>query len=102
MTFKDNTLCDQPWDTKAISIHTSLKPADQTHNPTYHRLKESNKMQLYAEFYLLLKYTTNRPNQSLFGHIWRSLLPRQYDLYHRLLLQFYVLLMTGVTDARNM
>jgi len=35
-------------------------------------------------------------------HVWRSLLPRQYDLYQRLQLQFYVLLMTGTMDARNM
>jgi len=35
VTFKDNTLCDQPSNMKAISIHTSLKPADQTHK-TYH------------------------------------------------------------------
>ena len=57
MTFKDNILCDQPSDTKAISIHTSLKPADQTH-PMCHRMKESNKMQPYAEIYILLKYST--------------------------------------------
>jgi len=32
----------------------------------------------------------------------RNLHPRQYDVYHRLHLQFYVLLMMGVMDARNM
>jgi len=39
---------------------------------------------------------------SLFGHVWRSSLPRQYDLYQRLQLQFYVLLMIGAMDGRNM
>jgi len=42
------------------------------------------------------------PKQSLFGHVLRSLLPIQYDLYQRLQLQFYVLLMMGGMDARNM
>ena len=44
------------------------------------------------------------PNQSLFGHVCGNLLPRQYDLYQRLQLQFYVglLLMMGAMDARNM
>jgi hypothetical protein len=36
-----------------------------------------------------------------FGHGGR-LLPRYYDLYQRLLLQFYVLLMVGAMDTRNM
>ena len=36
---------------------------------------------------------------SLFGG---SLPPREYDLYQRLQQQFYVLLMMGVMDARNM
>jgi len=34
------------------------------------------------------------------GHVGRSLLPRQYDLYQRLQLQFYVRLM-GAMDGRN-
>ena len=42
------------------------------------------------------------PYQSLFGHVSGSWLPRYYDLYQRLQLQFYVLLMMGATDARNM
>jgi len=36
------------------------------------------------------------------GHVLRSLLPRQYDLYQRLQLQFYVLLMMVAMDVRNM
>ena len=32
----------------------------------------------------------------------KQVLPRQYDLYQRLQLQFYVLLMMGVMDARIM
>ena len=31
------------------------------------------------------------PHQSLFGHVWGSWLPKQYDLYERLHLHFYVL-----------
>jgi len=108
-------------------------------------LKKFNKMQQYADIYLLLNYSTcfgrpsrpssrvhktvvagsgtdhtvwgasflkrdqirtgvglTVPHQSLFGHVWGSLLPRQYDLYQRLQLQFYVLLMMGAMDARNM
>ena len=100
------------------------------------RLRKFNKIQQYADIYLLLNYCTcfgrpSRPSsgvhkivvaasgtdnaiweasffkrdqirQSLFGHVWRSLLPRQYDLYQRLQLQFYVLLMMGAMDTRNM
>ena len=110
------------------------------------RLKESNKMQLYADIYLLLNYSTcfGLPSRSSSGvhktvvaafgtdytvwgarffkrdqirtglgqsvwhslpqtsHVWRSLLPRYYDLYQRLQLQFYVLLMMGAMDVRNM
>jgi len=36
------------------------------------------------------------------GHVWRSSLPRQYDLYQRLQIQLYVLLMMGAMGARNM
>ena len=93
----------------------------------YSRLKKSNKMQQYADIYLLLNSSTcfghpSRPSSG--GHktvvavsgtdhtIWeasffkrdqiRSLLPRKYDLYQRPQLQFCVLLMMGATDARNM
>jgi hypothetical protein len=88
------------------------------------RLKKSNKMQQYADIYLLLNYSTcfGHPSswvhktvfadsgvdhtiwrtESLFGHVWRSLLPRYYDLYQRLQLRFYVLLMMDAMDARNM
>ena len=36
------------------------------------------------------------------GHVGGRLLPRYYDLYQRLQLQFYVLLMMGAMDTRNM
>ena len=36
------------------------------------------------------------------GHFARRLLLRYYDLYQRLQLQFYVLLLMGAMDTRNM
>jgi len=36
------------------------------------------------------------------GHVGGRLLLRYYDPYQRLQLQFYVLLMMGVMDTRNM
>ena len=36
------------------------------------------------------------------GHVGGRLLLRNYDLYQRLQLQFYVLLMMGAMDTRNM
>ena len=36
------------------------------------------------------------------GHVGGRLLLRYYDLYQRLQLQFYVLLMMGAMDTRNM
>ena len=85
----------------------------------YMRLEKSNEMQQYADIYLLLNYSTcfgrpSRPSSGVHKTVvapsgadhtsWRatSLLPRQYDLYQRLQLQFYVLLMMGAMDARNM
>ena len=83
-------------------------------------------MQLYADIYLLLNYSTcfGRPSRPSSGvhetvvaasgtdhTIWRaSFFERDqispylvtYDLYQRLQLQFYVLLMMGAMDARNM
>ena len=70
-------------------------------------------MQLYADIYLLLNYSTcfGRPSHPSSGvhktvvaasgtdhTIWVA---RQYDLYQRLQLQFQVLVMTGAMDARN-
>jgi len=52
-------------------------------------------MQQYAGIYL--------PSSKLaLGHVGGRLLLRYYDLYQKLQLQFYVLLMTGVMDTRNM
>jgi hypothetical protein len=39
---------------------------------------------------------------AIFGHVDGRLLLRYYDLYQRLKLQFYVLLMMGAIDTRNM
>jgi hypothetical protein len=36
------------------------------------------------------------------GHAGGKFLLRYYELYQRMQLQFYVLLMTGAMDARNM
>ena len=55
-------------------------------------LIRSNKMQQYAGIYLL---------QYGECHVGRRLLLRYYDLYQRLHLQFYVLLMMGAMDTRN-
>ena len=41
-------------------------------------------------------------NVAKFGHVGGRLLLRYYDLYQRLQLQFYVLLMMGAMDIRNM
>jgi len=85
-----------------------------------YRLKKSNKMQQYSDIYLLLNYSTSfghpsRPSSGVhktavaasgIDHtIWgASFLKRdlRYDLYQRLQLQFYVLLMMGAMDARNL
>ena len=45
--------------------------------------------------------SSNVTKKSLFRHVCACLLPRLYDLYQKLQLQFYVLLMMGVMDARN-
>ena len=39
---------------------------------------------------------------AIFGHVAGRLLFRYYDLYQRLQIQFYVLLMMGAMDTRNM
>jgi len=86
-------------------------------------------MHLYADIYLLLNYCTgfghpSRPSSAVHrtvvaasgtehtvffkrDQIWsrlKKLAPQmvQYDLYQRLQLQFYVLLMMGAMDARNL
>ena len=70
-------------------------------------------MQQYAGIYLLQNYSTcfgvyrthhnnNLPPPWPIGHVGRRLLLRYYDLYQRLQLQFYLLLMMGAMDTRNM
>jgi hypothetical protein len=94
-------------------------------------LIRSNKMQQYAGIYLLQNHSTcfgcpphppsgvrktvtaaSGTGHSIWAttflqcgphcHVRERLLPRYYDLYQRLLLQFYVLLMMGVVDTQNM
>ena len=80
-------------------------------------------MQQYAGIYLLQNYSTcfgcpSHPSSGerktvtagsgtgrssvAIGHVGGTLLLRYYDLYQRLQLQFYVLLMMGAMDTRNM
>jgi len=64
-----------------------------------------NKLYMYLPSYSCDRqvYTLqSTSNKSLFLYVWGSLLPRQYYLYQRLQLQFYVLLTMGAMDARNM
>ena len=48
--------------------------------------------------------TVQQPSSNVasLGHVGGRLLLRYYDLYQRLQLQFYVLLMMGAMDTRNM
>ena len=83
-------------------------------------------MQQYAGIYLLQNHSTyfgcpshtlsgvhktvtaasgtghSNNNVAKFGHVGGRLLLRYNDLYQRLQLQFYVLLMVGAMDTRNM
>ena len=74
-------------------------------------------MQQYAGIYLLQNHSTffgcpshpssvehkqHSSNVAKSGHAGGRLLLRYYDLYQRLQLQCYVLLMMGAMDTRNM
>ena len=82
------------------------------------RLKKSKEMQQYADIYLLLNYSTcfGRPSRPSSG-IYKTVVavsgtdhtafeeacsPDSMICTRRLQLQFYVLLMMGAMDARNM
>ena len=56
---------------------------------TSHRLSQSVLIWSRLKYWSMLH--TDCLNQSFFGHVWGSSLPRWYDLYQRLQLQFYVL-----------
>jgi len=96
-------------------------------NCSWVRLKKSNKMQLYADIYLLLNYTTcfgrpSRPSSWVYKTVvaasstdhtmWgashylvtfgEACSTDSMICTQRLQLQFYVLLMMGAMDARNM
>jgi hypothetical protein len=59
-------------------------------------------MQQYAGIYVFTaKSLYNLPPWPI-GHIGGRLLLRYYDLFQRLQLQFYVLLIMGAMDTRNM
>ena len=56
-------------------------------------------MQLYADIYLLINYSTCFFKRD---HVtFEEACSPDSDLYQRLQLQFYVLLMMGAMDARN-
>jgi len=68
-------------------------------------------MQQYAGIYLLQNYSTcfgclseQKPSTSVayLGHAGGRLLLWYYDLYQKLQLHFYVLLMMGAIDTQNM
>jgi len=64
-------------------------------------------MQQYASIYLLLNYSTcfgrpSRPSSGIHKTVVAASSALQYDLYQKLQLQIYVLLMMGPMDARNM
>ena len=68
-------------------------------------------MQPYAGIYLLQNHclhvsgvhrTHHQENIKLNCSLWYRLFLRYYDLYQRMLLQFYVLLMTSAMYALNM
>ena len=46
-------------------------------------------------------HRTHHQTESRFGHVGGRLLLRYYELYQRLHLQFYVLLMMGAMDTRK-
>jgi len=71
------------------------------------RLKKSNKMQQYANIYLLLNYSTcfGCPSSGIHKTVVAASGTDHmvhYDMYQRQQLQFYVLLTMGAMDARNM
>jgi len=51
---------------------------------------------------LFILIRSDKMQQYAFGHVGGRLLLRYYDLYQRLHLQFYVLLITGAMNTRNM
>jgi len=105
---------DQPiaW---PVPIQANTQKQDRPSN-----LKKSNEMRQYEDIYLLLNYSTcfgrpSRPSSGVHKTVVGSLWYGSYylgskfsqtwpnkDLYQKLQLQFYVHLMTGAKDARNM
>ena len=58
-------------------------------------------MQLLVQV-ILHNGATTFLQRGLIGHAGGRLLPGYYDLYQKMQLQFYVLLIIGVMDTRNM
>jgi len=54
------------------------------------------------QVFIYCKITLTCSSNVAKGHVGGRLLHRYYDLYQRLQLQFYVLLMMGAMDTRNM
>ena len=68
-----------------------------------HRLNKSNKLQQYADIYLLLNYSTcfGRPSSPSSG-VHKTVIAVSGTEAARLQLELYVLLLMGAMDARNM
>jgi hypothetical protein len=115
------------WKQLLASPCLSVRPSVLPHGTTrLHILIRSNKMQQYAGIYSLQNHSKcfgcpSHPSSGVHktvtaaygtGHsIWPTTClergqikasPRYCDLYRRLHLQFYVLLLTGAMDTRNM
>ena len=63
-----------------------------------HSYSKIQRDELFLNFILVIISS----NVAIFGYVGRRLLLIYYDLYQKLQLQFYVLLMMGAMDTRNM
>ena len=72
-----------------ITLHVS--GVNRTHHQEYIKLYQQSLVQQHPS-----------SNVVRFGHVGGKLLLRYNDLYQKLQLQFYVLLMMGAMDTRNM
>ena len=66
---------------------------------TYHQ--EYIKLQLQPLVQVIVSEQQPSSNVAKFGHVGGKLLLRYYDLYQRLQLQFYVLLMIGAMEPET-
>ena len=76
-----------------ITLHVS--GVHCTHHQEY--------IKLYLQLLVQVILSEQRPSSNVAYRLrWRNVLLRYYDLYQKLQLQFYVLLMMGAMDTRNM